>query len=121
MLFSHRAPCNDSACFSALFDRIFVNGFCSLQILTNLPSASGSSHRQHLPLFQVQADVFEDRCDVEVSEEEARVTVQVSVCFVLLLDLLKQLTNALQKGLKSESSLFLRTEQTHFSDYYDTT
>lgn len=29
MLFSHRAPCNDSACFSALFDRIFVNGFCS--------------------------------------------------------------------------------------------
>lgn len=68
--------------------------------LTNLPCASGSSHRQHLSLFQVQADVFEDRCDVEVSEEEPRVTVQVSVRFVLLLDLLKQLSNALQKILK---------------------
>lgn len=69
--------------------------------LTDLPRTSGSGHRQHPSLFQVQADVFEDRRDVEVSEEEPGVTVQVSVCFVLLLDLFKQLSNALQKVLKS--------------------
>lgn len=63
-----------------------------------LPRASGPSHRQHLAPFQVQADVSEDRCDIEVGEEEAGVTVGVSICFALLLDFLKQLTDALQKS-----------------------
>lgn len=80
--------------------------------LTYLPGARGSSHRQHLALLQVQADVFQDRRDVEVGEEEAGVTVQVSVCFVLLLDLLKQLTNALQKSSQSVFTVLEWTERT---------
>lgn len=76
----------------------------SVSFSTHLARASGSSHRQHLPLLQVQADVFQDRRDVKVGEEEAGVTVQVSVCFVLLFDLLKQLTDALQESLESDET-----------------
>lgn len=86
-----------------------INGLTNFHFsVTNLPRAGGPSHSQHLPLLQIQTDVFEDRCDVEVGEEEAWVSVWVPIGFVLLLDLLKQLTNALQRRFKSEASLFVR-------------
>lgn len=62
-----------------------------------LSRAGGSSHCQHLALLQIEADVFEDGRDVKVGEEEPGVTVWMPVCFALLLDLLKQLTDALQR------------------------
>lgn len=66
--------------------------------LTYFPRAGGAGHRQHLALLQIEADVLEDGRDVEVGEEEACVAAQVSVGLVLLLDLLKELTNALRRS-----------------------
>lgn len=63
-----------------------------------LPGAGGSGHCQHLALLQVQADVLQDRRDVQVGEEEAAVAVGVTTGFVLLLDLLKQLADALRSS-----------------------
>lgn len=82
---------------------------------TYFPRAGGSGHRQHLALLQVQADVFEDGRDVEVGEEEAGVTVQVSARFVLLLDLLEQLADALQKSSKMFSSYELKSGVSPFT------
>lgn len=78
---------------------------CPHRCLAHLSCTGGSSHRQHFPLLQIQADIFQDRCDIQVGKEEAGV-VHVSVCFVLLLDLLKQLTYSLQQNLQDKRSLF---------------
>lgn len=78
---------------------------CPHRCSAHLSCTGGSSHRQHFPLLQIQADIFQDRCDIQVGKEEAGV-VHVSVCFVLLLDLLKQLTYSLQQNLQDKRSPF---------------
>lgn len=72
--------------------------------LAYLSCTGGSGHRQHFALLQIQADVSEDRRDVQVGEEEVGLVVRVSVCFVLLLDLLKQFTYSLQQNLQGKRS-----------------
>lgn len=64
---------------------------------THLAGTGGPGHRQHLALLQVEADVLQDRRDVQVGEEEAGVAVQLPAGLALLLNLLKQLTDALRK------------------------
>lgn len=57
MLFSHRAPCNDSACFSALLDRMFVNGFCSAcRFWRSLYKHSNQSFIFNRPTFPAPVD-----------------------------------------------------------------
>lgn len=70
---------------------------CVREHVAHLSGTSGSSHCQHISLLQIQADVFENRCDIQVGEEEPGVVGHVSVRLVLLLDLLKQLTYSLRQ------------------------
>lgn len=69
---------------------------CIWERPAHLSCTGGSSHCQHSSLLQIQADVFENRCDVQVGEEEPGVVAHVSVRLVLLLDLLKQFTYSLK-------------------------
>lgn len=65
--------------------------------LTHLARTGGPGHCQHLALLQVEADVLQDGRDVQVGEKEAGVAVQLSAGFALLLDLFKQLADALRE------------------------